>query len=93
MCGPDTSRYMTEALEQAVREKQIQIYDHHQVIEILTKSGEIYGLLCLKTEETQGNPYVIFRCQNVVYATGGPAGMYGDSVYPSQPIWCQWLGL
>ena len=81
--GPYTSRYMTEALEQAVREKQIQIYDHHQVIEILTKSGEIYGLLCLKTEETQGNPYVIFRCQNVVYATGGPAGMYGDSVYPS----------
>ena len=66
--GPYTSRYMTEALEQAVREKQIQIYDHHQVIEILTKSGEIYGLLCLKTEETQGNPYVIFRCQNVVYA-------------------------
>lgn len=81
--GPYTSRYMTEALEQAVREKQIQIYDHHQVIEILTKSGEIYGLLCLKTEEAQGNPYVIFRCQNVVYATGGPAGMYGDSVYPS----------
>lgn len=81
--GPYTSRYMTEALEQAVREKQIQIYDHHQVIEILTKSGGIYGLLCLKTEETQGNPYVIFRCQNVVYATGGPAGMYGDSVYPS----------
>lgn len=81
--GPYTSRYMTEALEQAVREKQIQIYNHHQVIEILTKSGEIYGLLCLKTEETQGNPYVIFRCQNVVYATGGPAGMYGDSVYPS----------
>lgn len=81
--GPYTSRYMTEALEQAVREKQIPIYDHHQVIEILTKSGKIYGLLCLKTEETQGNPYVIFRCQNVVYATGGPAGMYGDSVYPS----------
>lgn len=81
--GPYTSRYMTEALEQAVREKQIPIYDHHQVIEILTKSGGIYGLLCLKTEEIQGNPYVIFRCQNVVYAPGGPAGMYGDSVYPS----------
>lgn len=81
--GPYTSRYMTEALEKAVREKQIPIYDHHQVIEILTKNGKIYGLLCLKTEEIQGNPYVIFRCQNVVYATGGPAGMYGDSVYPS----------
>lgn len=26
--------------------------------------------------------YVAFNYKNVIYATGGPAGMYADSVYP-----------
>lgn len=26
--------------------------------------------------------FVLIRCKNVIYATGGPAGMYADSVYP-----------
>jgi len=77
--GPYTSRYMTEALEQAVRERQIPIYDHHQVIQILTCDETLYGILCLNTEN--GN-YVLFQCTNLVYATGGPAGIYADSVYP-----------
>lgn len=77
--GPYTSRFMTEALERAVREKEIPIYDHHQVIQILTCEEKLYGILCLDTQK--GN-YVLFQCTNVVYATGGPAGIYADSVYP-----------
>lgn len=90
--GPYTSRYMTEALERAVRNKEVPVYDKHQVIRILTKDHKVYGLLCLKTGEGSPVPgqddaalskYVLIRCTNVVYATGGPAGIYADSVYPA----------
>lgn len=77
--GPYTSRYMTEALERAIREKQIAIFDKHQVIRILTSQEKVYGILCLDTEKGE---YVLMRCTNLVWATGGPAGMYAGSVYP-----------
>lgn len=78
--GPYTSRYMTEALERAVREKGIPVFDHHQVIRILTDDNKVYGILCL--DKDRGG-YVVIKCVNLVYATGGPAGMYRDSVYPA----------
>lgn len=76
--GPYTSRRMTEALEASVHAKGITVCDHCQVVKIVTGNGEVKGLICL--DETGG--YRIFRCKNVVYATGGPAGIYADSVYP-----------
>lgn len=81
--GPYTSRQMTEKLEQAVLEKGIPILDHTQVIRILSRDEKILGLLCLNTQaQTQEERYLLIHCKNVVYATGGPAGMYADSVYP-----------
>lgn len=32
--------------------------------------------------QTAESGYTLFSCKNVIYATGGPAGMYADSVYP-----------
>ncbi|MDR0959564.1 MAG: FAD-binding protein [Propionibacteriaceae bacterium] len=29
-----------------------------------------------------GSPFLLIRCADLVYATGGPAGMYADAVYP-----------
>ena len=58
--------------------------DHLQVIRILSDGHTAYGLLCLDTaarEET--DRFVLIQCKNIVYATGGPAGMYADSVYPA----------
>lgn len=82
--GPYTSKRMTEALEKSVNEKQIPIFDRMQVIRILSDHSKVYGLLCLDTSapEDADNRFVVFRCKNVIYATGGPAGMYADSVYP-----------
>lgn len=77
--GPYTSRYMTEVLERSAEEKGIPVIDHHQVIRILVSEGEVYGLLCLNTET---GSFVVFECTYVVYATGGPASIYRDSVYP-----------
>lgn len=83
--GPYTSKQMTECLEQAVMEKNIEIFDRMQVIKILSDRKKVYGLLCLDLScpDDEERRFVIFSCKNVVFATGGPAGMYADSVYPA----------
>jgi len=81
--GPYTSRQMTEKLEAAVQAKGVPLLDHTQVIRILSDGRAVHGLLCLNTcASGEADRYVIVHCKNVVYATGGPAGMYADSVYP-----------
>lgn len=88
-CGPLTSKYMTECLEAAVIARGIPIYDHFQVIELLTEpladgGKRAVGVLALNLagvmEPTQR--YRLFVATNVIYATGGEAGMYELSVYP-----------
>lgn len=80
--GPYTSKLMTEALERSVKEKQILILDQMQAIQILTYMNQVKGILCLNKNIHSEPAYKIIWCKNVILATGGPAGMYHDSVYP-----------
>ena len=81
--GPYTSKQMTECLEAAVQAKGVPMLDKTQVIKILADGGTVCGLLCLNvTAQDEADRFTLIRCKNVVYATGGPAGMYADSVYP-----------
>lgn len=84
--GPYTSRYMTEKLENQVRAKNIKIFDGYQVIAVLTdqKEKKALGLLTLDLNHLAKGKikYVAFNSTNVIFATGGPAGIYRDSVYP-----------
>lgn len=82
--GPYTSRRMTECLQQSVQDKGIRVFDRMQVVRILGDKHKVYGLLCLDLNRPGDaeNAFVLFNCKSVVYATGGPAGMYLDSVYP-----------
>ena len=81
--GPYTSKQMTECLEAAVQAKGVPMLDKTQVIKILTNGGTVCGLLCLNvTAQNDADRFVLIRCKNVIWATGGPAGMYADSVYP-----------
>ena len=82
--GPYTSKLMTEALEKSVRAKDIPIHDGLLVTDILSDGQGAYGLLCLDLRHA-GDPQRRFTavcCRNIIWATGGPAGMYADSVYP-----------
>ena len=89
-CGPLTSKIMTEKLEYQVKQKGIRIFDGFQVIAILTAPGEKAGesraagivALNLKELEKPNMGFTLFNCTNIIYATGGPAGMYLTSVYP-----------
>lgn len=78
-CGPLTSKYMTEALERSVSAKGIELLDFWRVIKILTEGGRVTGVACVNT--VTGELSVI-ACRNVILCTGGPAGIYQNTVYP-----------
>lgn len=78
--GPLTSKIMTEKLEKVVIEdNKTPVFDNLLVTEILTDNGTSYGVrvLDLKTKKE----YNIYA-ENVICATGAPACIYEDSVYP-----------
>ncbi len=77
--GPLTSKFMTEALEKKAKKLEIEVYDKLLAVEILKKDEKVCGVLCL--ERTTGE-LIAISCGNIVMATGGPAGIYADSVYP-----------
>lgn len=86
--GPLTSKYMTICLEKQVLEFGIPIYDGYQAIKLLTeneeKKSKAVGILALNKKQCQ-NPetrFAVFSAVNVIWATGGEAGMYQSSVYP-----------
>jgi succinate dehydrogenase/fumarate reductase flavoprotein subunit len=85
--GPLTSKFMTESLWREVEGYGISVFDGYQVIEILTEQHGMErrsrGILALNKKAVKPEQrYVIFSAENIVYATGGEAGLYDLSVYP-----------
>ena len=78
-CGPLTSKYMTEALEREAMAKGIELLDFQRVIKILTDKDGVTGVACANV--VTGEISVI-GCENVILCTGGPAGIYKNTVYP-----------
>ncbi len=81
--GPLTSKMMTECLENAVEKRGIKIYDKLQIIEFIKNGDTCVGVLCLnKAAQSEDERFVLFNSKNTVIATGGPAGIYSNTVYP-----------
>lgn len=78
-CGPLTSKYMTEALEASCARKKIPVLDGMLAVAVIRDHSRALGLICLDTEK---NLPVILLAGSIIFATGGPAGMYSASVYP-----------
>ncbi len=78
--GPLTSKAMTRQLEKIVTEKnKTPLLDNKQVIKILTDGKRVFGVRVLDLKsEAEENIYA----ENIICATGAPACIYGDSVYP-----------
>lgn len=85
--GPYTSRSMVAQLEKKVARNGTPVYDECRVVDLVRgPEGEIAGLLVFRTDVRPGtdrSPYLLFRCTNIVYATGGPAGIYATRVFPN----------
>ena len=77
--GPLTSKFMTEALEKKASKLGVPVFDNILAVRILTDKNGVRGVAAI--DKKDGSP-VIFNCANVVVATGGPAGIYKDSVFP-----------
>lgn len=83
--GPYTSRSMVEHLERKVARNGTPVLDNCRVVDILVKGGVVVGLLVLRTNlpyDGPESPFLLVRCTNIVYATGGPAGIYAVRVFP-----------
>lgn len=94
--GPYTSRAMTEALEGEVRRLGIPILDGLQAIRLFARQGRLRAVLCLDRAATRAQQkpcYQLLFCQSCILATGGPAGLYRDSVYPASQLGSTGLAL
>ena len=80
--GPYTSKKMTEVLEAAVEKKGITVLDGVQVIRVLTDGGRVTGILAIDNTSATRVEFVAIKTPYVIIATGGPASVYFDSVYP-----------
>lgn len=77
--GPLTSKFMTEALQKNAAKLGVEVKSGYLAVEILKKDDRVCGLLCL---EIKTGELAAFSCGDIVMCTGGPAGIYADSVYP-----------
>ncbi len=78
--GPLTSKVMTEKLEDVVLNRNgTPLSDNRQVVKILKEGNRAVGVTVLNTETDElENIYA----RNVICATGAPACIYENSVYP-----------
>jgi succinate dehydrogenase/fumarate reductase flavoprotein subunit len=97
--GPRTSMQMFEKSLANVRRNGTRVLDGHEVIALLTAGeGEdkrVVGAVALNLDRTdaQDHGLVLFNCENVVMATGGPGEMYETTVYPEGQIGSHGLAL
>ncbi len=78
--GPLTSKVMTEKLEDVVLLKnRTPLFNNRQVVEILKDGEKAVGIVALNTETEE---FETFYARNVICATGAPACIYENSVFP-----------
>ena len=77
--GPYTSRDMCRALQAEVARRGVEVVERRVCQELLVRDGAAVGAV-FATEDGSGLEAVV--AENVVFATGGPGGLYGRSVYP-----------
>jgi len=85
--GPYTSKLMFESLAAEIKKRKIKILNNTRVVALLTKKAgnikEVTGALAIDLKASKPeNSFVLFNTVNIIMATGGPAGIYMDSVYP-----------
>lgn len=78
--GPLTSKMMTECLESAAEKENVLILDRLLAVAVIKDENRALGLLCL--DKSQNCRFVAIKCENIIWATGGPAGIYNNTVYP-----------
>ena len=79
--GPYTSRDMCLALTREVFRRGIEVVEDRVAVELLVRDGTVVGAVFADTSSDLPS-FEAVVADNVVFATGGPGGLYGRSVYP-----------
>ncbi len=79
-CGPYTSRDMCRVLIGEVRRRNIPVVEQADAVRLLTdrKKQRVIGAVFLRN-----GTFETVSAENVVFAVGGPGGLYETSVYPA----------
>jgi len=102
--GPYTSQEMCKRLLDVVIELEINIFDKTYAAKILIEDEEaprVIGIICIdmdilsneKSWENLIQSIKIFKARNVILATGAPAILYKNSVYPESQIGSTFLAI
>ncbi len=87
--GPYTSREMCTVLIREVHRRGIPVHEKRVVVSLLPigqgDEKRIAGAIALNLDGTTADwhdAFELYAAENVVFATGGPGGLYKTSVYP-----------
>ncbi len=80
--GPYTSRDMCRALIAEVKRRRIPVRERVNVVSLLTCGEEKQKRACGALALNPKGELVAFAAENVIFAVGGPGGLYKTSVYP-----------
>lgn len=80
--GPYTSREMCLVLLKRVKELGIEIRERENVIQLLTSGQGDHKRTVGATVVKQDGSLAAYGAENIVFAVGGPGGLYKTSVYP-----------
>ena len=81
--GPYTSRDMCRALIAEVKRRDIPVEEKVNVVSLLTAGEGKEKRACGAVALNGDGKRVVYAAENVVFAVGGPGGLYKTSVYPA----------
>ena len=94
-CGPYTSREMCRSLIQEVEDLKIPVLERRVVVSLLTvgedEDKRACGAVAVNLENQAETEIEVYQAENVIFAVGGPGGLYKTSVYP--PVHTGAIGL
>ena len=79
--GPYTSRDMCAALAKEVLSRGVPVVENRVAVELLVRDGTAIGAIFADTSSASPS-FETVVADNVIFAVGGPGGLYGRSVYP-----------
>ncbi len=80
--GPYTSRDMCRALIAEIRRLRIPVKEKCYVHKLLTTGSSDEKRACGALAVDENGEQLVYAAENVVFAVGGPGGLYKTSVYP-----------
>ena len=86
--GPYTSKEMCKVLIKEIKRRQIPVLENRVAVSLITtndKDGNkrASGIIVVNLEKDMDDAFEVYAAENIVFAVGGPGGIYKTSVYPN----------